>query len=755
MPPVTRKRPKKTPSSTEKAKNRPRGRKAAPGLELFSRDVITAGGRKTIGDRNYQVEAIQKCGLGLHDGGRGQLISPCGTGKTVMCQRIAELLCAPGGVVVIACPSIALILQTLREWGLTNRDHVALAVCGDDSAADDAVTVADLPSSVTTSPAQVAGWLAHPTGAAIRLIVTTHFSAHVVGEALRRADTVAELLIVDEAHRSAGLADKHTALVHHDEHLAARRRLYTTATPRIVGARGEDDAGGKIGMDDEEIFGPVLFEYTFADGIADGYLDDYRLVVMGVTRREILENLSSLPRDAVASLDSPTGLHTAMVQTVLARAAAEFDLRRVLTFCRRVPESAEFARTMARTLSALPAELRPARPLYAAHVDGTMTLAARGKILDRLVNPPRDGWAVVSSCRCLGEGVDVPSVDAVAFTAPKQSIIDIIQAIGRALRRNPDGSGVATILVPILMPDDPDDVDETDFADYKLLWQVIRALRSHDSVLGHTLNRRRADSIYNNSSPQPLEQIVVDLPEGYDDGAFLRYLTARIISTTTTRWWDGYGHLKTYYDQHGHSHVGGDYVINDGTEGRFGLGAWADRARAAHRRGDLASDRVEALIELGFDFGPEAVAWNAGIRAARTFHAKYGHLEPVRSLRVDGVELRAWLDKQRSQGAAELGPDRAAQLDALGMRWSDEPRTFDEHVAVLRAHHAEHGNIDIEPDPATPEGRLGEWLIHVRILRKARKLAEAQVETLTELGMQWAPPAPPPVPMPQFSAPLS
>jgi predicted helicase len=328
---VTNKRPTKAPNKT--TKDRPRGRKATtavPDLALFSRDVIIGGGRKEIADRDYQIDAVRSCGIGLRDGGRGQLISPCGTGKTVMCQRIAELLCAPGGVVVIACPSIALILQTLREWGLTNRDHVAIAVCGDDSAADDAVTVEDLPGSVTTNAEEVARWLHHPSDVAIRLIVTTHISAHVVGDALRRAGTVAELLIVDEAHRAAGLADKHTALVHHDEHLAARRRLYTTATPKVVGTRGDEEANsGKLGMDNEEIFGPVLFRYTFADAIAEGYLDDYRLVVMGVTRREILEHLRTLPREAVASLNSYTGLHTAMVQTVLARAAVDFGLRRV------------------------------------------------------------------------------------------------------------------------------------------------------------------------------------------------------------------------------------------------------------------------------------------------------------------------------------------------------------------------------------------------------------------------------------------
>lgn len=714
-------------------------------------DVITGGGRMKIGTRRYQVDAVRACITELRDGGRGQLISACGTGKTVMCQRVAELVCAPGGVVVIACPSIALVLQVLREWNQTNHDHVALAVCGDDSVGDCAATAADLPGSVTTSPETVAAWLRRPAVTAIRLIVSTHRSAHLVGEGMRRAGTVAELLIVDEAHRSAGRVDKHTALLHDDQQIAAVRRVYTTATPKVVRAGRKRCGPERVGMDNQGVYGPELFRYTVAEAIAEGYLDNYRLVVMGVTRREILEHLACLPREAVASLSSPTGLHTAMVQTVLARAAVQFGLRRVLTFCRRVNESREFARTMARTLQALPADLRPARPLHAAHVDGTMPVSERERILATLVTPPDEGWTVVSNVRCLSEGVDVPSVDAVAFTSPKQSVIDIIQAVGRALRRNPEGSGVATILVPILLPDDPVEVEDVD----SQVWQVVRALRAHDTVLGEALDRGRADLGRRDGDPQPLEQIVVNLPEGYDDGRFLRYLNARIISTSTTSWWDGYGHLTRFHGEHGHAHAGGDDVADDGSETGYALGAWADRCRDSHRRGVLPADRAEALRELGFDFEPDAVAWHAGIGAARKFHAKNGHLEPVRSTKVDGVELRSWLDKQRSRAAAgSLSAERIAQLDTLSMRWGAEPATFDEYLSILRAYYDEHGHITIAPDPATPLGRVGEWLIHIRIQHRLRKLTDDQVAALDALGMQWTTRTGSAL-MPQFSAPLS
>ncbi|MEU6261776.1 DEAD/DEAH box helicase [Saccharopolyspora shandongensis] len=682
-------------------------------------------------DRYYQVEAVHRVGLGLREGGRGQLLSACGTGKTKMAQWSAEQLCRRGGVVVVVCPSIALVAQTLREWAADNHDHIALAVCGDDTVADSLVTAQDLPAAVTTDPGTVASWLRTPSAVGLRLIVGTHRSAHVIGAGLQQAGLVADLLIVDEAHYAAGLVDKHVALVHDDERLPARRRLYATATAKIISGRRRQ----AVGMDDEAVFGPVLYRYPVAQAIADGYLDDYRLVVMGVTRREIMEHLARLPRDAIAG-SSPTSLHTAMVQTVLARAAREFGLRRVLTFCRRINEAADFARSMRTTLSALPADMKPDRPLHTSHVHGGMSTTEREEHLAKLTEPPRDGWTVITNVRCLAEGVDVPAIDGVVFTHPKKSTADIVQAVGRALRRDPHGTGVATILVPILLPEDADD-DAVDVQDYAVLWQVVRALRAHDDVFGTALDRARAqDGSRHLYEPAPLEHVQVNLPEGYDDGSFLRHLTARIVTSGTDEWWNGFDALSRYHAEYDSATMKPGHVTADGVK----LGAWCERARTAHRHGRLAPERVAALEELGFDFLPRAAEWAAGVQAARRFHAEHGHLEPVRSLRVDGVDLHAWLDKQRARAAAgDLEDSRTTVLDALGMRWSARPESFEDYLHALTAFHARHGHIDIAPDPDTPEGRLGYWLVTARTHRKTHKLSADQIAALDTLGMQWRP----------------
>jgi superfamily II DNA or RNA helicase len=742
---------------------------------MFSLDAISGGSNK-ISERYYQVEAVQAIVAGLADGGRGQLRSACGTGKTVMAQCSAVMLCPPGGVVVVVAPSIYLVGQTLREWARSDVEHRGLAVCSDGTVLDgktppatgkeadiqgtgeiigegvgdgvetDAlmIEVGELDAPVTTCPEDVAAWLAEPLTTGLRLIVGTHLSANVIGDGLRRANIVADVLVIDEAHRTAGEAAKHTALVHDDFRLPARRRLYCTATPRVVGhterGRGRRRSFSKrtIGMDDEEIFGPVLYRYPFSQAIADGYLDDYRLVVMGVTRQEVRRYLAELPRDATAA-GFPTSLHTAMVQTVLAKAAQKYSLRRVLTFCRRLNEAADFARTMPATLGRLPADMRPDRPLTAAHVHGGMTHAERDQRLGLLVQPPRDGWTVVTNVRCLGEGVDVPAIDSVAFTHPKQSINEIIQAIGRALRRDPGGSGVATILVPILLPDDPEELEDTDVADYRLLWQVVRALRAHDDVFGVAIDRldlQRSERYQYEA--QPLEHVLIDLPPDYDDGRFLHHITARIITSARHTWWDGYAELRRFHAEHGHTTFPRDHVVTTDGGDTFRLGAWAHRTRVAYRHGTLTDGQVEALDELRFDLAFDAVEWANGLHAATAFRAEHGHLEPVRAARINGVDLHTWLAKQRDLAADnDLPAERKAALDALDMRWHLRPVSFAEHVEALTRYHQRHGHIDIAPDPGSEEGYLGSWLVSVRIKHKRRLLTAEEIAALDALGMRW------------------
>jgi len=395
--------------------------------------------------RAYQRDAVDAAVSMLGNGGRAQLVAACGTGKTLIAVHVAARL-APNGLVVVAAPSLPLIAQTLSVWAAAGVVGRMLAVCSDHGVADTAVRVADLPCPVTTNPEDIVEWLrARPVGG-MRLVLTTYQSAHVTGAALVKADLAADLLILDEAHHTAGRRDKTYALVHDDSRLPATRRLYMTATRRLLARTRHGrsaDIDTVMSMDDPATFGPVCYHYPFAQAIEDDVLDDFRVVVVGVTRHDVLQLLRTMDPHAVVE-DTNASLRTIVHHAALAQATCEFGLRRVLVFCPRIDDSKLFARTLPATLNALPAHQRPAGHLTAIHIDGTHTVSERQQQLAKLAHPPKGGWTVISNARCLGEGIDVPAVDAVMFTRPKTEI-DLVQAIGRALRRNRDGTGVAEL----------------------------------------------------------------------------------------------------------------------------------------------------------------------------------------------------------------------------------------------------------------------------------------------------------------------
>ncbi len=684
--------------------------------------------------RGYQQEAVDAVAAGLAASGRGLVVAACGTGKTLVAVHAAVRL-APTGLIVVACPSLALLAQTLQVWSGCGLAAETLAVCSDDTVADAAVHVSDLDCPVTTAPEEITEWVRRTATTRLRLFLTTHASAGVAGSGLLGANTAADLLIVDEAHHTAGWHGKHSALVHHDNRLPARRRLYLTATPRILAAnrRGKAALAEMLSMDDPAVFGPVRHHYPFAAAIADGWLDDYRVVVIGITCAEILSVLRRADDRAVVDR-SGAPLRTAVVQTALARAAVEFGLRRVLVFTPRIAESEEFALTLARTVAAMPEEQRPKGRLTVGHVDGTQTTTRRQRHLANLADPPEDGWTVLSNARCLGEGVDVPAVDGVAFTWPKRSEADVVQAVGRALRRNPGGSGVATVLVPVLLPDDPADMLEADLAEWATLLQVLRALRAHDSGLALDLDTQRMNMGTSDTAELP-PRVVLRLPDGYRTEDLLRHVTVRVLEQTTPDWLVPYAALRAFHAKAGHT------VIPIGhRSGGVDLNAWLTHQRKQHRAGLLAADRVAALNELGIDWSPHADRWQRGLAAARAFHARHGHLRVPRGDMFDGVNLSNWLNNHRqAHRHGQLAPDRVSALDTLGIEWSPEQAAWSNNLAAATAFRNAHGHLRPPDDPDSEHYSLYLWIRERRKDYRNGKLPPDRIQALTALGIEWSP----------------
>ncbi|WP_083933544.1 DEAD/DEAH box helicase [Sciscionella marina] len=753
--------------------------------------------------RPYQVEAVDAIVARLRRGGRGQLRAACGTGKTLVMVHASDRLVPQWGTVVVLCPSLALVAQLLAVWSEHAPDHAVMAVCSDIGVRDSFVHTSDLPCPVTTNADEVEAWLRKHQNTR-RLLVGTHQSAQVVAEGLSLVGCRPDLLAVDEAHHTAG-SRKHVALVHDDTQLPAARRLYVTATPRMLTDQASDSSEqdgdeAVFSMDDSDVFGAVCFDYRFSQAIDEGWLDDYRLAVIGVARPDVLAMLRRTDPDAVLDPRLPR-IRTTLVQLALAQAARRWSLRRVITFCPRIDEAAEFARSMQRTLDQAPDGTRPAGELRAHHVSGRMNVRQRELVMQQLRHPPADGWTVVANARCLSEGVDIPAVDAVVFAHAKRSTVDIVQAVGRALRRNPEGHGTATILVPILLPDDPHALtDVGDPGEYEALWEVVRALRAHDDTLAAELDRSRTR--YSSEEPQLPSRILISLPDEYQTGNLAETLSVRLVRSASPPWWGGLAAAREYYAQYGQL----DAKIGYRTRSGYRLGKWLSRQRALRRQGQLPAERRELLDELGvrwdvdeerraektavlhayrLEHGHAGVRPNEGVpefpnlghwlaskryenergklpreqvheldaidplwmhpkqaRVIAAVHDYYKHVgslkEIPRAHREHGIPLRTWLRRWREErNNGILLPAVGDALDELDPSWSRPDTPWDRNLAAARAFHARHGHVNVPRGHIEDGVRLARWISAQRQQRRAGKLSAQQQAILDELGFDW------------------
>lgn len=677
--------------------------------------------------RGYQAQAVEDIARHLAREGRGQLRAACGTGKTLVALRVAEKVVPRSGLTVLLAPTIGLVAQTLDAW---KRDAVIpfaeSAVCSDDT-----VTDGEGAERVSTDPEVIAQWMRRKGR---KVIVGTYASAPQLAKALCDSGTEAALLVCDEAHRLAGRPDKGSSVVLDADRFPARRRLFLTATPRLC---FDPDTPG-LSMDNAEIFGPVLCDYSFTEAIADGWLDDYRVAVIGVTDAELRALLEDDGESEYVDARSQLSLPVLAAQAALGRAVREHGIRRAVTFHSRVDAAAEFARTLRSTVARLPEDARPGGQCTAAHVSGAMKSGVREAILDNLRHPPEDGWSVVANARCLGEGIDIPAIDAVLFASPKDSVTEIAQAAGRALRRQADGTGVATIIIPVpISGDEPADLESGAF---ETVWRVVRAMREHDEALATSLDFARAHwRRYGDGGrahePELPNRITISVPGEVSDG-MLAKLSLAIIQHASAPWWDGYARAEIFHQEHQHLAVPSSWKCEDG----FALGHWIMHSRQYHRKGMLAPDRLRALEKLGMIWDAHDAVWEEQFCAAGQYLRENGDLRVHPAfVTPGGLKLGWWIKTQRARRAQGLlSSERFERLDHIGMIWNALDGRRSKGLAAATAYHAEHGNLDVPLRYRTEDGyALGTWLHKRRADKKAGAIQPEAKAALDELGIRW------------------
>ena len=497
--------------------------------------------------RKHQLDAISKAYTHyIIDGNdRGKLIMACGTGKTYTSLLITEQLLGGKGLVLFMVPSIALLGQSLNAWSADAKKPIkAVCICSDSKASrkiqnkyddmDDSVV--DLAVPASTSPQSIASQLKkYRNHDGLVVVFSTYQSIDAVSAAQQEilSETgggygVFDFIICDEAHRTTGvkLSDKDESnftKIHSDDNVQGRKRLYMTATPRLYGESAKIKASEKdcilCSMDDKALYGEEFYRVNFSYAVQNGLLTDYKVLVLTVGEDDVPENIRRDVTDTTTELNFDDtskliGVINGLSKMIRGDDHRTWDadphmMRRAVAFCSSIDRSASRTGIASKYVaSVLPQisekydenldeeSLSHTVSITAKHIDGSMNSQERNGILQWLADEPDNDreCRVVTNVRCLSEGVDVPSLDAVLFLSARNSQVDVVQSVGRVMRTFhkglPDEKKYGYIIIPIVVPSDVSAEEALDNSKtFDVVWEILNALRSHDDRFNAMVNK--------------------------------------------------------------------------------------------------------------------------------------------------------------------------------------------------------------------------------------------------------------------------
>jgi superfamily II DNA or RNA helicase len=685
----------------------------------------------------HQSDAIEHVTSAFAKGAiRTQLVMACGSGKTLTAQRIAETLDSHCTLVLV--PSLLLLQQTRLGWLQDKiKDFQSLAVCSDESVVADQPTqrTLELPFPVTTDSNEILDFLKQQGR---KVVFSTYQSFDAVSQALHENDNKVDLVICDEAHRLAGSKDSKFGKVLRDAALEKSRYLFMTATPKYFvskKANSDDiDTSEVVSMSDAELFGEVSFSYSFASAIRDGRLADYRLIIAAVTDSQVLNAIRE--RKLYAISDSVIDGELLASHFGLAKAMRDYSIQSVISFHSRVSRAKDFVALHSQLYSEYPDQFQEGNLVLSTCLTGSDPSARRKQILSKLGNIQTKEFGLVSNARCLTEGVDVPNLDAIAFIDPKSSQIDIVQAVGRAIRKGTRNKKIGYLIVPIFVDENEIRSGEIPAGRFKAAIEVINALRAHDEGLVIELDSaRRQLGAIQRSEPGLPDRIVLDIPSEVPV-EFAERIQAFLIRSSSQSWEEKYGRLQDFLELNGHLRVPSD---SDDAE-LASLYSWMSAQRALHAKTLIREDRRTRLEALrGWTWEPFDSAWETGLAALRKHLANGGSTTVPRNFTFDGVNLFNWMRLHRNK-SYRLSKERKEQLEALpGWRWNPFQDQWDSKFEQLRDIVSTDNNFTFKSLAEPQRSQLREWLTYQRKHRFSR-LDDEQRRKLESLnGWTWAP----------------
>ena len=520
-------------------------------FDLDTPSEVSRKRNKTL--RNYQEDALRDTMSGFESHDRGKLIMACGSGKTFTALRIAERVAGVGGTALFLTPSISLLSQSLIDWANdADLPLKTLAVCSDTragrrSSSDEDMSPYDLTDSPSTDPTRlVERFRRADREGSMTVVFSTYQSLDVVAEAQKNGLPEFDIIIADEAHRTTGVSAKKLTgkdesnfqRVHDNGFISGRKRLYMTATPRIFGDRARRKANDSqlvlASMDDERLYGPEFHRLGFGKAIELGILSDYKVIIFNVDEEQVGIDLDSLLSDSESDINMDNAARMVGCWNGLGKRAAEgvdfgddtHPAKRAVAFSNVIKHSKLFTNyfpdVIDSCINAAGDEDGNRLRCEVDHVDGSQNALHRANRLAWLREDPEDGVCkILSNARCLTEGIDVPALDAILFLQPRRSEIDVVQAVGRVMRKSP-GKKFGYIILPIAQAPGVSPQESVNDSAYKAVWQVINAISAHDDRFEAKINHLALT--IDNPEPDPKEKYlrgdptIADAGNGYEEG---------------------------------------------------------------------------------------------------------------------------------------------------------------------------------------------------------------------------------------------
>ena len=705
-------------------------------------DELSAPTQTKYSPRPHQKLAITAVTNGFEGNSRGQLIMACGTGKTLTALWIKEALKPKTTLVLV--PSLNLLAQTLSEWAKNSLSPWQyLCVCSDDTVnkLDDQPisTVGDLPFEVTTNPADITKFLSL---GGERIIFSTYQSSAQVAKAQENSGVSFDLVICDEAHRLTGKTDADYATALDEEKIVAEKRLFMTATPRTYTTAAKtkaEERGVEItSMDDEHIYGPVLHKLSFGEAIKQELLSDYRVLIVGVTDPQVQDLIDR--RELVSVNDAvTTDARTLAAHIGVAKATKDYNLKRTISFHSRIKTADQFARDHAKILEWLPESHKPGGETWTGTITGAMNTGDRRKLLTQLRLDGEDRHAILTNARCLTEGVDVPSLDGVAFIDPRSSQVDIIQAVGRAIRKS-ENKEIGTIVLPVLIPTDSDAEHALEDTAFKPIWAILNALKSHDEELAVELRNLRTELGRTGVTSDLPNRLVEDLPTDIDLilPDFSNKLSIALVEQTTSSWEWWIGLLDSYLQEFNSVRIAAKEKYKGAS-----LGYWISEQREQHRLGRLTVERFNILNSFpGWTWDPLEDDWAFQFDLLKTYLASNNGLYPENPRGSNNSGLGKWIVRQRQRFSNGWMPhNQVEELQSLpNWKWDPLNEKWNSSFEILRQFAEREGHARPAANYLEGNERLGLWVSQQRNRYKASRVLPHQKALLESLpGWSWDP----------------